>query len=88
MRRDIWTHGGVELEALDEWKFGDKVRWIDTSIMAVDCLTKVMPPDFLTSILESNRYDITPDPASTAKKAKKQVQRAKKPKSDVKPSTG
>ena len=78
MRRDIWSHGGVELEQLDDWKFGDKVRWIDTSIMAVDCLTKVMPADFLTELLRSNRYDITPDPASTAKKVKKRVHRAKK----------
>ena len=63
---------------MDDWKFGDKVRWIDTSIMAVDCLTKAMPTDFLTDILKSNSYDITPDPASTAKKVKKWVQRAKK----------
>ncbi len=64
---------------MDDWRFGDKVRWIDTSIMAVDCLTKVMPTDFLTEILRSNKYDITPDHASTAKKVKKRAQRAKKP---------
>ena len=70
MRRDLWTHGDVELDALHPTKFGDKVRWIDTSVMAVDCLTKVMPPDFLIAIQKTNVYDITPDPGSTAKKIK------------------
>ena len=79
MRRDLWTHGDVELDALHLTKFGDKVRWIDTSVMAVDCLTKVMPPDFLIAIQKTNVYDITPDPGSTAKKIKKQTARAKAP---------
>ena len=65
------------MDALNPTEFGDRVRWIDTSVMAVDCLTKVMPPDFLTAIQKSNVYDITPDPSSTAKKVKKQTARAK-----------
>ena len=53
------------------------MRWIDTSVMAVDCLTKIMPSDFLTNIQRTNVYDLTPDPNSTAKKVKKQISRAK-----------
>ena len=79
MRRDLWTHGDVELDALHPTKFGDKVRWIDTSVMAVDWLTKVMPPDFRTAIQKTNVFDIRPYLDSTAKKIKKQTARAKAP---------
>ena len=39
LRQDLWTMGKDELEMLHSTKFSDKVRWIDTSVMAVDCLT-------------------------------------------------
>ena len=45
--------------------------------MVVDCLTKVMPTDFLMKILSTGSYDITADPESTLKKVKKQLARAK-----------
>jgi len=77
LRQDLWTKGKDELEMLHSTKFSDKVRWIDTSVMAVDCLTKVMPTDFFVKILMTGMYDITPDPESTLKKAKKQLARAK-----------
>ena len=79
LRQDIWTNGEEELEILHPSKFCDKIRWIDTSIMAVDCLTKAMPTDFLVNILQTSLYDVTPDPDSTMKKVKKQLARAKTP---------
>ena len=45
--------------------------------MAVDCLTKAMPNDFLVNILSTGSYDVTADPESTFKKAKKQLARAR-----------
>ena len=77
LRQDLWAFGGEDLDALHPTQFGDKVRWIDTRVMAVDCLTKTMPSDFLANIQRTNVYDLTPDPSSTAKKVKKQTSRAK-----------
>ena len=57
--------------------FCDKVRWIDTSAMLVDSLTKVMPVDCTTGVLNSGYYDTTADPESTMQKAKKQLVRSK-----------
>ena len=77
LRQDIWTRGQEEVEILHPKLFCDKIRWIDTSIMAVDCLTKAMPNDFLVNILSTGSYDVTADPESTIKKAKKQLARAR-----------
>ena len=35
----------------------DICRWIDTQVMAADCLTKLMKEDFLQAIIESNRWN-------------------------------
>ena len=77
LRQDLWTMGKDELEMLHPTRFCDKVRWVDTSVMVVDCLTKVMPVGFLVDILMTGVYNITPDPESTLKKAKKQLARAR-----------
>ena len=77
LRQDLWTMGKDEVEMLHDTRFCDKVRWIDTSAMVVDCLTKVMPPDFLMKILSTGSLDITADPESVLKKVKKQLARAK-----------
>ena len=77
LRQDLWTNGEEEVEMLHTTRFCDKVRWIDTSAMLVDSLTKVMPVDFMTNVLNTGYYDTTADPESTAKKAKKQLARSK-----------
>eukprot|EP00959_Pyramimonas_sp_CCMP1952_P226927 4744550-Pyramimonas_sp.AAC.1 len=45
--------------------------------MAVDCLTKDMPTDFLVKILRTSSYDVTPDLESTLKEVQKQLARAR-----------
>eukprot|EP00959_Pyramimonas_sp_CCMP1952_P190035 3975644-Pyramimonas_sp.AAC.1 len=45
--------------------------------MAVDCLTKNLPIDFLVTILRTSSYDVTPDPESTLRKVKNQLARAR-----------
>ena len=77
LRQDLWTIGDEEVEKLHPTKFCDKVRWIDTSAMAVDCLTKAMPTGFLVKILQTGEYSFEADPDSTLKKVKKQIARAK-----------
>ena len=37
----------------------DICRWIDTTVMAADCLTKLMKDHFLQSIIEKNWWDAT-----------------------------
>ena len=78
LRQDIWTYGQEESEILHPTNLCDKIRWIDTSIMAVDCLTKHMATEFLSNISCTGSYDVAPDPNSTIKQAKKQLARAKK----------
>ena len=75
LRQDLWTMGADELEILHPSRFCDKVRWIDTSVMVVDCLAKAMPIEFLMQF--TGMCDIIPDPESTLKEVKKQTARAK-----------
>ena len=35
----------------------DICRWVDTTVMAADCLTKLMKEDFLQAIIESNIWN-------------------------------
>ena len=44
-----------ELPALSDRT--DICRWIDTQVMAADCLTKLMKDDFLQAIIESNKWN-------------------------------
>ena len=78
LRQDIWTVDGEDVDHLDDKKFRDKVRWIDTSTMLVDCLTEAMAADDLRLALESGFYDTTADPSSIAKKIQKSSTRRKK----------
>ena len=55
----------------------DKIRWIDTSTMLADPLTKVMSPDRLVTALDKGRIDLNPTAASTIAKQMKQKQRRK-----------
>ena len=73
---------------LDELKPGDMaenaVRWIDTSCMVVDCLTKRMDPSVLLKLMATGRLDLKPTVESQMMKLRKQKQRASK-KAAVKP---
>ena len=53
----------------------DHVRWVDTDVMPVDPLTKIMEPEKLLEVLEKNRWDSDQPLASLQKKRVKQAQR-------------
>ena len=53
----------------------DKIRWIDTSTMLADPLTKVMNSDRLVTALDKGHIDLNPTAASTVAKLMKQKQR-------------
>ena len=52
------------------------LRWIDTSAMIVDCMTKRMKPDVLIKVMDGY-VDLTPTPESVLIKSKKKAGRAK-----------
>ena len=61
------------------------VRWIDTSCMIVDCLTKKMKPDLMIKLIKDGVLDLNPTVESQMIKLKKQKLRAsRKTESDVK----
>ena len=73
----IWEDlNGRPKDDLKEQQF-DKIRWIDTSTMLADPLTKIMNADRLVTSLDRNRVDLTPTAASTIAKMVKQKQRRK-----------
>ena len=58
--------------------FHDKIRWIDTSCMLVDCMTKSMNPKLLVQALDTSIIDLRPTAKSTELKNRKKSQRANK----------
>ena len=60
----------------------DKIRWIDTSTMIVDPLTKVMKADRLLEALNSGILDLEATAASQMSKLMKQKQRKAKKEDD------
>ena len=63
----------------------DKCRWIDTTVMSCDCLTKSMPEDYLVKILDTNLWDVSQSIEAKATKLRKAagVQRRKAERSDT-----
>ena len=73
----LWENlNGCPKDDLTEQQF-DKVRWIDTSTMLADPLTKSMKADRLVAALDKSQIDLTPTAASTIAKMVKQKQRRK-----------
>ena len=64
LRQFLWRRRG---EPAPDWRLLEKLpsqeertdlcRWIDTTVMPADCLTKLMKVDFLVAIVESNRWN-------------------------------
>ena len=72
------TVGGTSLdELLPEDAAENAIRWIDTSCMIVDSLTKKMKPDILLSTIQTGRFTLIPTAESEVLKMKKRKQRAK-----------
>ena len=58
------------------------VRWIDTSIMVVDCLTKKMSPEVVHRVQSLCELNLEATPESKTLKMRKQKQRAAKTKAN------
>ena len=84
LRQSIWRvkgehHGNDHLQdALPtDTEFTDRIRWIDTQVMAADALTKIMDTSAITSFAENNVWSISQPHESKVKKLSKQLARRK-----------
>ena len=77
----LWEKSdGTNLDELQPEDVAENaVRWIDTSCMVVDCLTKRMKPDVMLKLMKVGRLDLKPTPESQLLKLRKQKLRKKKP---------
>ncbi len=64
LKQLLWEKSdGTNLdELLPEHVAENAVRWIDTSCMIVDCLTKKMKPDVLLKLMRTGRLDLRATP--------------------------
>ena len=70
---------GTILDELEPENLAENaVRWIDTSCMIVDCLTKRMKPDLMLRLMEQGKLCLRPTVESQLLKLRKQKQRAAK----------
>ena len=88
MRQSLWRSPGEEegdLFLRDERPkiVTDNIRWIDTSVMIVDPLTKIMDPVKLIEALDNNRWNIEQPINSMIVKKAKQLQRRKEKPEDI-----
>ena len=84
LKQLLWeTSDGTNLdELLPEDAAENAVRWIDTSCMVVDCLTKRMDPKILLKLMTSGRLDLNPTIDSQMRKQQKSKQRKQKGKAN------
>lgn len=76
LRQYLWRASGSHLpdrRTLEDRPAdpSDILRWIDTLVMVVDCLTKAMREDFMMEVLDSNWWDFTQTEVAKAIKARK-----------------
>ena len=86
LRQLVWERGGERQEYVDHSR-GDFPRWIDTSTMIADPLTKAMNSERLSKMLDTGILDLNPTEESLIIKAKnkllrKKAKEAKKPKAN------
>ena len=74
LKQLLWeTSDGTPLdELLPENVAENAIRWIDTSCMVVDCLTKRMKPDVMLKLMKTGRLNLRPTPESQLLKLRKQ----------------
>ena len=77
LRQSLWEDADGNPKDDMTIEQSDKVRWIDTSVMLADPLTKLMKADRLEAALLDNVLDLEPTAASQMQKLMKQQQRAK-----------
>ena len=80
MKQYLWeTPEGQPLEELEPEDVAvNALRWIDTSCMVVDCLTKKMQPTVMMKLMETGILDLRASDESKLIKMKKQKQRKAK----------
>ena len=76
MRQMIWERDGDHIGEIDHSQ-GDYPRWIDTSVMIADPLTKTMKPDVLVKVFSTGIFDMRATPESLAIKEKTRQARQK-----------
>ena len=74
LRQLVWERSGERTQYIDH-DSGDYPRWIDTSTMVADPLTKAMNCDRLADMLRTGVLDLTPTPESLFIKEKNKVVR-------------
>ena len=74
LRQQIWERSGERTLEIDH-SCGDYPRWIDTSTMIADPLTKAMSCDRLSATLKMGVFDMRPTPESLMVKAKNRASR-------------
>ena len=80
----LWHNpDGTEIDTLPaETVAENAVRWIDTSIIVVDCLTKKMSPEVVHRVQSRCELNLEATPESKTLKMRKQKQRAAKTKAN------
>ena len=78
LRQLIWQNADEEDQEELSAELPDQIRWIDTSKMLVDCLTKDMKTNYLRDTLKSGIYNIVPTAESEVTKLAKQKYRRMK----------
>jgi len=74
LRQQIWERDGERTLEVDH-SCGDYPRWIDTSVMLADPLTKYMSSDTLVSAMMTGRFDMRPTAESLMIKEKNRASR-------------
>ena len=85
LKQMLWEKSdGTNLdELLPEEAAENAVRWIDTSCMVVDCLTKRMKPDVMIKLMKTGRLSLKATAESQLLKLRKQKLRAAKKASQI-----
>ena len=76
LRQQIWERDGERTLEVDH-SCGDYPRWIDTSVMLADPLTKSMSTDGLVQTLMTGKFDMRPTAESLMIKEKNRACRKK-----------
>ena len=76
LRQQIWERNGERTLEVD-CSCGDYPRWIDTSVMLADPLTKSMTSDTLAQTMMTGRFDLKPTAESLMIKERNRASRQK-----------
>ena len=76
LRQQIWERDGERTFEVDH-SSGDYPRWIDTSVMLADPLTKAMNSDALGKVMTTGVFDMKPTEESLMIKEKNRLSRKK-----------